>query len=160
MNHSTETRTQKMTHEPLPTYNPNGEDATPSSDLKPAGPEPRPVTAATARHRLLWEEGTLVLVGEDDSFVVGPIGEDLTTESIHSIPRRESQQFKLSRVRSSCSSPPPPTREAPNSLPFGSTGGELWYEFGRTPRPAMEVSTECLRRLSVSRIRLARTSID
>lgn len=66
MHHSNGTRTQTTMREPLPVYNENGEDATPSSlpdDLLPTGPEPTPVTARKAPRGRLWDGGILVLMG-------------------------------------------------------------------------------------------------
>jgi hypothetical protein len=96
VHHSTEAGTQTIAREPLPGYNATGEEAHLSplpSDLQSAGPEPTPVTAATAQHHQLWEDGILVLA--EESFVIGPMDEALTTESVHSNPRREPEELHL-----------------------------------------------------------------
>lgn len=98
VHHSTEARTQTITREPVPGYNANGEEAAPHPpprDLELAGPEPTPVTARSARRYRLWESGILVLAQEGGSLVIGPIDEGLTTESVHSNPRREPEEIRL-----------------------------------------------------------------
>lgn len=97
-----ETKATTATREPLPPYDPDGEaGGKPEATLtdQAAGPEPRPITAAEARRRRLWEQGILVLEGDSygkgNGHIVGPIDEALTTEEVPSNPRREGQRFRL-----------------------------------------------------------------
>lgn len=93
MRHPMEAQQQTTTREPLPEYNANGEASPSSSDPERTGPEPRLVTAATARRRCLWDDGILVL--QENSIVLGPIDEGLTAESVHSNPVREPEELLL-----------------------------------------------------------------
>lgn len=85
--------------EPQPPYEQNGEDpdeVKSSSGTPPAGASgPRPVTAATARRRRLWEEGTLILEDPFGAYRITEITEDLSARAEESDPEIESHEFEL-----------------------------------------------------------------
>lgn len=147
-------RTTTITCEPLPPYDSDGEaNSSPPPSGQATGPRPRPITARRAQRRELWKQRIFVLenvsVFENESRVVGPTDEDLTTKSMRTWPPKRYQAIRREKAntsafaqgKSSYSPPPAPRSQQPSRLPSAPIGVEQLFESGRTPPPAMGAST-------------------
>ncbi len=106
VNHATKATTRTTICEAQPPYDHNGEaagettrffpDATTATNRESAlEQKSRPVTAATARRRRLWEEGTLVLENPYGAYKITEITEDLSAQAEESDPEILGREFDL-----------------------------------------------------------------